>query len=119
MNVNLINEFFISSDFVKTAEGIWRPEQQQMVVELALLSMKFYVQKDRRFSNFSFDKNQDESVHKAAPLSFATNYEKQSESYWSKQRKNSGLKSDKANALMENSRLSRLVAVGHRCSVVI
>ncbi len=102
MNVNLINEFFISSDFVKTAEGIWRPEQQQMAVELALLSMKFYVQKDRRFSNFSFDNNQDESIHEAAPLSFATNYEKQSESYWSEQRKNSGLKPDKANALMED-----------------
>lgn len=101
MNINLVDELYVSVDFVLTPGGIWQPDKQQLAIDFSFLAAKAYVEKTRTFSNFTFNEPADSIYALDAPVVYLENYRRQSDAYWGEQRKTANLKPAKVDGLMK------------------
>lgn len=83
INMNYVDELIIQHDFQEIAPNQWAPLKQTMAIDLSLYNtMKFYVDKSRVFSDFSFTGFNDSIYQIDAPTIFENDYTERSNEFW-------------------------------------
>lgn len=87
INVNYIDNMLVTQEFEEKSPDLWVPVKFTTAIDLSMYNMaKFYVQKERMFSNFMFDLPVDAAFVGSAPVIYLSDYKKHKTDFWNDNR---------------------------------
>ncbi|GAB6012348.1 DUF5686 and carboxypeptidase-like regulatory domain-containing protein [Viscerimonas tarda] len=87
INMNFIESMMLEQEFEQKAPNLWIPTKYTTSMEFSLFdTFKFYVEKVKTFSNFSFNEPVDAIFLNPAPEIRLSGYNKHNEAYWKNNR---------------------------------
>lgn len=102
-NLNFVDELVIEQQFDEIKKGVWVPQNQRMAIDMSLMgAVKFYVDKNRIFSDYIFGQAQDSIYNLSAPVIYQQDYETKSDIYWADQRAINDLKDYQMHSLVQD-----------------
>lgn len=102
-NLNFVDQLIIDQKFEEIEPRVWVPQNQQMAIEMSLMSaVKFYVNKKRIFSDYVFNQPQDSIYNASSPIIYKADYENQSSTYWSDKRLTNAQKDYRMDSLVHD-----------------
>lgn len=110
INVNFVNEMIITQEFKELSPNLWIPEKFTMAIDMTMYGVtKFYVQKERNFSNFLFDLPVDAVFNNPSPVIYLGDYKKHDSEFWDKQRPKELNKDFRMDKMVEEFRQNKLI----------
>lgn len=112
INVNYIDNMLVTQEFEEKSPNLWVPVKFTTAIDLSMYNMaKFYVQKERMFSNFMFDLPVDAAFSGSAPVVYLSDYKKHKVDYWDKNRPEELNKDYHMDEMMKEFRQNKLIDI--------
>ncbi|SHG09602.1 CarboxypepD_reg-like domain-containing protein [Dysgonomonas macrotermitis] len=112
INVNYVDNMLVTQEFEEKSPDLWVPVRFTTAIDLSMYNMaKFYVQKERTFSNFIFDLPLEAAFSGSAPVIYLSDYKKQKDGYWNNNRPDALNKDYRMDEMMVEFRQNKVIDI--------
>lgn len=112
INVNYIDNMLVTQEFEEKSPNLWVPVKFTTAIDLSMYNMaKFYVQKERMFSNFMFDLPVDAALSGSAPVIYLSDYKKHKAEFWNENRPQELNKDYRMDEMMKEFRQNKFIDI--------
>lgn len=112
INVNYVEDMLVTQEFEEKAPNLWIPSKFTTAIDLSMYNLaKFYVQKERTFSNFIFDMPVDAAFAGSAPVIYLSDFKKHDDTYWNNNRPEIMNKDYRMDDMMKEFRQNKLIDI--------
>lgn len=120
INVNYLDEMYVSQDFKEITPTLWVPEKITMAMDLSLYGLgRVYVEKERNFSDFVFNLPVDAIFQASSPVIYLSDYKKQDSTFWNKRRPELLNKDYRMDDLVKELRQNKLIDISFKVADIL